>query len=346
MKLSEIKNKIPTPLRRLVEKLALLLNDDRNDRYTNEEIVSVPVTACLQNKSINYTAKYPDDAIIRERLSESLSVNKIREMIKRDRPRLREKVILAFDEHDERFYGDKNTEGVIGVQPKEGTSWAFSYLAAKIITRDKEYIVDILPLYDRDLEVHTMEMMKELVKEYRIDLILIDSGFRDTKLFELIVGLNMHFITKLRTSKNLREKDILCNTAIEYVSIYEKGTYNSVGKALFVYRLRNKKGEEYYLISDKKDDATTIKDEYRSRWGIETGFREVNRMEIKTTTKDPTMRYFFYVVSVLMYNIWISIRSRFSEVVIRLDFLRDVFLKTINAFMKIRGNLLQIMGVS
>ncbi len=326
--------------------MALLLNDDGNDHYTNEEIVSVPVTACLQNKSISYTAKYPDDAIIRERLTESLTVHKIREMIKKDRPRLRGKVTLAFDEHDERFYGDKNTEGVIGVQPKEGTSWAFSYLAAKIITRDKEYIVDILPLYDRDLEVHTIGMMNELVKEYKIGLILIDSGFRDTKLFELIVGLNIHFITKLRTSKNLREKNIPCNTAIGYASIYEKGTYNSVGKELFVYRLRNKKGEEYYLISDKKDDAATIKDEYRSRWGIETGFREVNRMEIKTTTKNPTMRYFFYTISVLMYNIWICIRSRFPGSVIRLDFLRDVLLKTISAFMRLGGNLLQIMGAS
>ncbi len=328
-----------------MRKLALLLNDDGNDRYTNEEIVSVPVTACLQNKSISYTAKYPDDAIIRERLVESLTVNKIREMIRKDRPRLRGKVTLALDEHDERFYGNKNSEGIIGVQPKEGTSWAFSYLAAKIITRDKEYIVDILPLYDRDLEVHAMAMINELVREYRIGLILIDSGFRDTKLFELIVGLNIHFITKLRTSKNLREKDIPCNTPIRYASIYEKGTYNSVGKALFVYRLRNKKGEEYYLISDKKDDATKIKDEYRSRWGIETGFREVKRMEIKTTTRNPTIRYFFYVISVLMYNIWISVRSRFSDSIIRLDFLRDVFLKAINAFMRIRGNLLQIMGV-
>jgi len=326
--------------------LTLLLNDDGNDRYSNEEIISVPVTACLQNKSISYTAKYPDDSIIRKRLSEVLTVKKIRDMIKKDRPRVREKVTLAFDEHDERFYGDKNTEGVIGVQPKEGTSWAFSYLAAKIITRDKEYIVDILPLYDRNLEVHAMEMMNELVKEYRIGLILIDSGFRDTDLFELIVRSNIHFITKLRTSKNLREKDIPCNTAIEYSSIYEKGTYNSVGKDLFVYRLRNKKGEEYYLISDKKDEAATIKDEYRSRWGIETGFREVNRMEIKTTTKNPTIRYFFYVISVLMYNIWIGIRSRFPGSVIRLDAIRDILLKAINTFMKIRGNILQIMGAS
>jgi len=199
MNLLEIRNKIPAPLRRLVKKLAPLLDEDGNDRYTNEEIISVPVTACLQNKSISYTAKYPDDAIVRKRLEESLTVERIREMIKTDRPRIREEVTLAFDEHDERFYGDKNTAGVIGVQPKEGTSWAFSYLAAKVITRDKEYIVDILPLYDRNLEAHMMEMMGELIKRYRIGLILIDSGFRATKLFELIVGLNIHFTTKLRT---------------------------------------------------------------------------------------------------------------------------------------------------
>ena len=240
------------------------------------------------------------------------------------------------------FYGDKNTPGVVGTKPKDGASYAFEYLVVKAIIKNKEFVLDIIPVYDNDIAKHTIEILEELANVYKINLILADAGFRDTDLLDWITKKGIHFITRMRTSKNLRKKNIRYGKRYQYSSVYENGTYNSLGKELFVYRFRDKKRRDYYLLSDMKEKPKWMKDTYRMRWGIETGFREINRIEIKTTTKNALIRLFFYIVSVLVYNLWIEVRSNFY---IRLDVLRSYLVKIIVGLMVGRGNMLRIMGL-
>jgi IS4 transposase len=344
MKLTEIINKIPSMFRGVVKEISQLVWENVHCTYSSVEIASTIVAASLQNKSIEYTGQYPNGDTVFERLKASLDVENIRDFVRRSRPSFRGyvKLVLAADEHDEMFYGNKDTKGVVGVKPKDGTSWAFSFLAVKIVIRDREFVVDILPLYDNKAAEHLIESLEELIRIYKINLILIDAGFRDTDLLGWIVKRGIHFITKMRTSKNLRAKDIECNEAYLYSSIYENGQYNSIPKKLYVYRFKDKKKKDYYLLSDMKDDPVWIKDTYRLRWGIETGFREVNRMEIKTTTKSAVIRLFFYVVSVMLYNLWVTIRS---EVWIRLDTLRSFFIRILVGTAKVKDNTINIMGL-
>lgn len=328
---------------KVVKDISKLIWQNERCLYSSEDIASVVVGASLQNKSIEYTANAPNGDTIFERLERSLTVNDLRKYVRETRPIFRGYATAAIDEHVEIFYGDKDTDGVIGTKPKNGSSYAFSFLAVKIIVRNKEYIVDLIPLYDNKVAEHTIEALAELVKLYKINMILIDAGFRDVDLLNWIVGRDIHLITRMRTSKNLRIKDIKYNKAYLYSSLYEKGTYNSICKKMFVYRFKDKKHRDYYLLSDMDEKPSWIKDTYRLRWGIETGFRDVNRMEIKTTTKNKVIRLFFYIVSVLMYNIWIEVRS---ESYIRLDTLRSLLIKIITDLMESRGNLLRIMGLT
>ena len=75
----------------------------------------------------------------------------------------------------------------------------------------------------------------------------------------------------------------------------------------------------FFLVSNMKNGLKTIRKLFKTRWNIETGFREVNRAEIKTTTRDFLVRLFFYVVSCMVYNMWRKIRFRYSMFAIRFD---------------------------
>ena len=44
---------------------------------------------------------------------------------------------------------------------------------------------------------------------------------------------------------------------------------------------------------------------YRKRWGIETGYREKNKFRIITTTRNHVIRFLFFTIAVLFYNMWI-----------------------------------------
>jgi hypothetical protein len=47
-----------------------------------------------------------------------------------------------------------------------------------------------------------------------------------------------------------------------------------------------------------------IPQEYRRRWGIETGFRVQGTIEAKTTSKNHVLRLLYHMYSVVLYNIW------------------------------------------
>jgi IS4 transposase len=47
-----------------------------------------------------------------------------------------------------------------------------------------------------------------------------------------------------------------------------------------------------------------IPQEYRRRWGIETGYRVQGTVEAKTTSSNYALRILYHMSSVLIYNIW------------------------------------------
>jgi len=52
-------------------------------------------------------------------------------------------VALAFDWHDEPYYG-KPVPGMVGTQPKRGTCYAFSFLTASILTAGRRLVLCIV----------------------------------------------------------------------------------------------------------------------------------------------------------------------------------------------------------
>ena len=72
------------------------------------------------------------------------------------------------------------------------------------------------------------------------------------------------------------------------------------------------KGEKRYFATNlpiKSDDliyAFRIGDMYRRRWQIETGYRTKKYTFLpKTTSKNYAIRYFYFMMSVVLYNYWV-----------------------------------------
>ena len=53
---------------------------------------------------------------------------------------------------------------------------------------------------------------------------------------------------------------------------------------------------------------------YKKRWRIETGYSKKKDFKMRARTKNPVIRFLFFVVEILMYNHWILIRNLPSKV--------------------------------
>lgn len=52
------------------------------------------------------------------------------------------------------------------------------------------------------------------------------------------------------------------------------------------------------------ESLTYIPQEYRRRWGIETGYRVQGMAEAKTTSKNYVLRLTYHLAAVFVYNVW------------------------------------------
>ena len=95
------------------------------------------------------------------------------------------------------------------------------------------------------------------------------------------------------------------------------------------------------LATNKKIDRSDIDllnrlpKMYSKRWGIETGYR-VKKKEglVRTTSRNYKIRYFYFMFSVLLYNIWIL-----TSLLVALDLNADNIKKCIITFKFLLKNL-------
>ena len=55
----------------------------------------------------------------------------------------------------------------------------------------------------------------------------------------------------------------------------------------------------------KPSSTRWVKDTYRSRFGIETSYRQLNEARIKTCTRSPVVRFFYIALALILRNVWV-----------------------------------------
>lgn len=79
-------------------------------------------------------------------------------------------------------------------------------------------------------------------------------------------------------------------------------------------------------------NISIIPEEYRKRWGIETGYKGVEQFRARTTSRNRSLRTFYFYYALIVYNAWllanIELTRKFAtkfRVNISMQFLKGVF---------------------
>ena len=222
---------------------------------------------------------------------------------------------ILIDRHDDMYYG-KETNGVVGTKPKNGSHMAFKYFAA-YATSSPNSVVDVMPLFDGSTSGPALSMIEGLSGDYMIDLVIMDGEFYNAELIDWLSSHKIPFICRRTNTGNIRELDILYDEPFLYETIVKRGNDTTINLRYWLYRYKDKDGD-YYLVSSVKTTPKALKKMYKTRWNIETGFREINGVKAKTTTPDLIVRLFLYVAACIIYNLWMKVRLRFSLLTIRM----------------------------
>jgi Transposase DDE domain. len=288
--------------------LANVLRKGVKQHYSMEDISSVLLTAAYRRSTVNSVSRSPDPDTVFIRLKD-IDLDRLASIVMDTAPRIKGKVMIAIDGHDEMFYGDEDVDMVIGTGEKAGSYRAFKYLAVKLIRGEEAYFVYLQPMSNGSVVDAAISSLEKLGRKYDIDTVLMDGEFFSSRLLNHFDGKGIHFVCRRRSLKRLRDVPYEKPVKTRMRGKSRKDRPDTVEVEYYLYRYHGRGGKDFFLASDMKKDAEELRKLFKKRWGIETGFREVNRLKIRTISRDWRIRLLFYAISMWLYNQWLSVRG-------------------------------------
>ena len=126
-------------------------------------------------------------------------------------------VKVAIDWHDEMFYGDHETDGVIGTKNKAGTNYAYEYATASVVVENMRFAIAVIPVGKRTILAMVI-MLLQIIQSHgiRISVLLMDGGFFSIDLINYLNSTGTNFIMhapKMAKECNGKEMDMKYTTS-------------------------------------------------------------------------------------------------------------------------------------
>jgi putative transposase len=219
------------------------------------------------------------------------------------------RVDIAIDFTDWFFYGDKSTPMVVGKKPDRGTSHCYRFATANIVEADKRFTLIALPVgpFDRKEDI-LRELLKFTLERVNIRRLYVDRGFFTVECIKVFNELEIKFL--MPATANERVKEVMnIMPAPSVLKEYEMG---DVKFNLVIVEDENGIKRAFATNEDLNENEVGLTERlfnlYGKRWGIETSYRvKSHSFRPKTTSKNYFIRLFYFLFSVLLYNLWIMI---------------------------------------
>ena len=222
---------------------------------------------------------------------------------------IRKRVDLAVDFHEWFYYGSRNTMMVVGKKPEAGTDKCYKFITINIVEKGKRFTLLALPKGHFNTNE---EMLSKLIyfakQKVKINRIYCDRGFFGSKSMEILRRHHVKYLMPFTENSRIRKIISVTSPPTIIKDYVMKNTKFNVA----IVRDENNHVRAFATNIDFTEKEVGLSDIlfnlYSKRWGIETSYRvKKHSFRAKTTSRNYYVRLFYFLFSVLMYNLWIIV---------------------------------------
>ena len=234
---------------------------------------------------------------------------------------LRKPMITAGDEHDvPAMFKEIIEECMTTGKPKGGTSKHLRYTTVKIVNGMLPLTIAVHPTGQKHKKEDIVRQQIEMCRKNGIisKIHLLDRGFYTAAVLRALIDMKQPFIMPAKkTSKVMLAVDAYDKGAGKQVLRYTvRGkTATATITLVIVPRKDAKKSDplkDRYLVfatnfsvREARTKLANIPVIYRSRWGIETGYRVAKQVRPFTCSRNPSVRLVLFYFTMFLYNLWV-----------------------------------------
>ena len=243
-----------------------------------------------------------------------------------------EKWDLAIDMHLIPRYDDKYNENLIRAKSKKGAETFERYVSIQVITPGMRLVLGVLhmPALADTSDFVGMLLAKVRNLGVKIGTVMADREFFSVDVIKRFEEMNVTYLIPCRNTSVVKEAlDEFSDKNRDRVSkLWLTSTTDKVQYTVIITKRRQKIKGSRRTKTDKYEDidkfdhdpgepphkayiafATNDPDinvvEYARRWGIETGYRQIEFARVRTRSENQETRIFCFMYATMMYNVWV-----------------------------------------
>lgn len=310
---------------------SIITEEQRKNRVTTHQITSTLITTALElafvNESCKSTGQVSKSQVIYRKL-EGKSKEEIKEYFRENTIRFlktlkilsrNRKFIISFDTTKEAFYGEfSKAEDKLYLHAgsiERESHYYYEYLTAAITCNvASKYILDgIIVPRGYYVEDYIYEMIKFIIESLPVEVVLFDRGFGSWGVIYKLKKLNINFLIFWKKQGKWYKKYFDKLKDGEAKRIIRKKKYNrnksnyKVSCAFVLIKqleYENKVYDWIFAANLNLKSAEAYVKRYKKRWAIETIYRVTDKIRAYTTSTKSIIRYFLFMFTCLVYNIW------------------------------------------
>jgi len=307
-------------------------------RYTDDDIFNIVVAAAAQGRSIASASAQLRDAPsatrVREILAERLFARDDLDALEaRLNALLVAQLPVEVRTHPQRVAIDLTLlpyYGTAGLEPdqlrrgeaKAGTTRFHCYATASVLRAGRRVTLALTFVHAEEALVDVLADLLRRIARLGIPIrrLLLDREFASVAILEHLAAQSFPSVVAL-PKRGDRLKALLQGRT-SYQTTY---TMHSAADGTITFPVyiacryaagrRGRHGVDYLLFAVVGAGAThlgvhQVADEYRLRFGIESGYRQMNVVRAPTTSRDPALRLLLVAVALLLTNLWVWLKAR------------------------------------
>jgi DDE family transposase len=235
---------------------------------------------------------------------------------------------VAIDWHLVPYYGEpqRSRNELYYGQPRQGTTTFHAYATACIVCYGRRYTLALSWVRRHETAVVVLRRLLARIREIGLKMryVLLDRAFFSVPVIEFLQQQELPFLMPVMF-RGRKPKKRRPPTGLRWIERQGAGWYPHTMKSnkrqvsirvCVAYRTykRRKDGKQVkqkllFAAWQMAGSPRKIRDRYRTRFGIETSYRQMRQARIYTCTKSPRLRLVFIAVALMLRNLWVWIHE-------------------------------------